>query len=458
MFSRHSLQATLMRVQMATVLIFLAGATVFGWRMTMVDLSIEDYFNVTNRLRLLRHVDDVAVLTDMGMDEAHRLRLRSRWAEDLKHVGVLDPRTEELARLAGRALQDPQAGGPALRAKRAEIAVLHQQADGSTLEAQERYRSELPWVAIAWSTILVLPLVLAWWPLRLSSHVIDGIGDLGLKVEVGRRTGDSRAVPIQRSDEIGALGLAIDEMFADLRRREAEARLARQLEVEQQKLADIVSLTGGILHEVANPLSVILANLDCLQPEPGGDGHATITGEELGGIREGLHRIQTLLRHVMEMSSGDDDIGLVDVNSVVSSVFRIIQLDDRVRSNRFSADLDPALPAVPFSRRALTLVTFSLLSLGTAVLREHKGTFAISTRSCADTIKLCVTISRRQDVFAEQAKDPFLELPEIAEYSTLCSLIRVVRSYGGDLLVFDMSADSREFQLLVPSALNKGDA
>ncbi|MBX9634883.1 MAG: hypothetical protein K2X44_07860, partial [Magnetospirillum sp.] len=257
-----SLQARLARVQLITVLAFLLGATVFCYRMTTMDEIIEQHFAIAARV-----------------DEA---------AERAVHMG----------------------------ASQAEVVHSWTQLRRTADEVERRYRSERTAAAIAWSVILALPLVMTFWPMQLSRSIVGAIGLLGRKVQAGLVAGDSASVKIERRDEIGILGAAIDDMFADLHRREAEARLAQHLEIEQERLTDMVSLTGGIAHEVANPLSVILANLDCIE---GVDGHACLSFSELDRIREGLQRIQDLLREVTAFSAGDDGIGLVDVNAVASA-------------------------------------------------------------------------------------------------------------------------------------------
>lgn len=442
-----SLQARLFRVQMVTVVAFILGAAVFGWRMTVVDQTIDRQFHLANQLRLLRHASDVADAMSTPVTDDERVVLRNILVEDLRRSGELDARVVVVIAAAERALQDLRGAGARLQALRPEIIALNRELDDRALAAEQAYRREMLWAAASWSLILLLPLVLALWPLRLSRSVIDGIHRLGRKVELGRRAGEPREIVIERGDEIGELGRAIDDTFAALRRREAEAGLARQLEVEQQRLADVVSLTGGIAHEVANPLSVIMANLDCIEME-----HSP----EIESIREGLQRIQDVLRDVTAFSGSDDGIDLVDVNSVVASAFRIVKLDDRNRGNRFAAELDPGLPAVAFRRPALALAAFSLLSLAAAALRDSRGALEVRTAARDGGVEVVIFGCRQEE--PEGRSVGFLDIPDSGEYSTLRSLIRVMRVYGGDLVIGEMSNDARQFELRLPAAPLNGRA
>lgn len=393
-----SLQARLARVQLVTVLAFLLGAAAFGYRMTTMDEIIEQHFAIAARV-----------------DEA---------AERAVHLG----------------------------ASQADVVHTWTRLRLSADEVERRYRSERTAAAMTWPVILVLPLVMTFWPLRLSRSMVGAIGLLGRKVQAGLVAGDSAAVKIERRDEIGILGAAIDDMFADLHRRQVEARLARHLEIEQQRLADMVSLTGGIAHEVANPLSVILANLDCIE---GVGGHACLSFSELDRIREGLQRIQDLLREVTAFSTGEDGIGLVDVNAVASAALRIVRLDDRLRGNHFTATLDPSLPAVEFSRPAMTLAVFSLLSLGAALLRDSRGTVAVTSLGDPQAVELRIAVAI-QDDGAEPARPCAPALTELAKHQTLQSLVRVMRAMGGELVLHTMDADALDIRLRFP--LDKGDA
>ncbi|MBC7952855.1 MAG: HAMP domain-containing histidine kinase [Rhodospirillaceae bacterium] len=392
-----SLQARLARVQLVIVLAFLVGATVFCYRMATMDDIIEQHFAIAARV-----------------DEA---------AERAVHMG----------------------------ASQAEVVHTWTQLRRSAVEVERRYRSERISAAMAWSVILVLPLVMTFWPMRLSRSIVGAIGLLGRKVQAGLVAGDSTSVKIERRDEIGILGAAIDDMFADLHRRQVEARLARHLELEQQRLTDMVSLTGGIAHEVANPLSVILANLDCIE---GVDGHACLSFSELDRIREGLQRIQDLLRDVTAFSAGDDGIGLVDVNAVASAALRIVRLDDRLRGNSFTANLDPSLPAVEFSRPVMTLAVFSLLSLGSALLRDARGTVDVTSLGDVEGVELRITVAAATQ---DDGGDPRVPaLTELAKHQTLQSLVRVMRSMGGELVLYTMETDALDIRLRFP--LHKGEA
>jgi signal transduction histidine kinase len=386
-----SLEARLARVQLVTVLVFLLGAGVFSYRMTVMDQVIEQHFTVANLL------DDAA--------------------ERAVHYGANQRDTIET------------------------WTQLRHSAD----QIEKRYRAERTDAAIAWSAILVLPLVLVLWPLRLSRSVVGAIGLLGRKVQAGLLSGDSTQVRIERKDEVGVLGAAIDDMFADLHRRQAEARLARHLEIEQQRQADMISLTGGIAHEVANPLSVILANLDCIE---GVEGHACLSFDELDRIREGLQRIQDVLREVTAFSAGDDGYGLVDVNAVALAALRMVKLDDRLRGNTFTADLDPGLPAIEFSKSATTLAVFSLLSLGAALLRDARGAVAVSSAADAQGVELRIMVASEAVGAGVASRIP--SLSDLANHQTLQSLVRVMRTLGGELMLYTMESDALDIRLRFP--------
>lgn len=437
--ARRSLQSILLHLQLATMLLFVAGAAIFCWRMILMDQAIETHFETSRKMSALRHAGDLldAIATGRKAEaEALRRRMRTEFAD----VAVPDGRTSSLIHAADKAVHEqvlPRAGVIAVRA---EVASAIEELGGQMDEAEAAYRAQLGWAAFAWSIILALPLALAFFPLRLSAGVIDGIRRLGRKIEVGRESGDSTSVAILRQDEIGSLGIAIDETFAALRKRESEAALARQLHTEQQRLTDIVSLTGGIAHEIANPLAVMLANLDLFEE----------ASPQVANIREGLERIETVLRDVTAFTSGDEHVDAVDLNSVVGSVYRIIRLDDRLRMAQFTANLDSDVPAVRFSRAVLTLSVFSLMSQAAAIIRDAKGAMAVSTRVEGDEVWVSILASRH-GMPCEPNPNATLGIESAELHSTLNSTSRVLKSAGGDLMVLTMDGDLVEYRLRIPS-------
>lgn len=441
-----SLQTHLLRLQLWTMLLFAAGAAVFCWRMIVLDQVIERQFDIGREIEVvLRTGDLVNAVTTGRLADADALRAKMR--AGFQMLPSPDERTSGLIHIAERVLADPKVSQASIAVIQGEISDLLMDLGEKSANAEDEYRGQRLWVAFAWTLILALPLGLAFLPLRLSAGVISGIRQLSDKIKLGRDTGDSSKLVIDRADEIGTLGRAIDEMFTALLRREQEVSLARQLQAEQEKMGDMVSFTGGIAHEIANPLAVILANLDTLDC----DNEAA---PQIEGIRECLERIQVLLREVTSFASGDDHLDLVDVNGVVTSVFRIVRLDDRTRGCHFSSFLDPDIPAIRFSRPALMLSLFSLSSFGAEIIRDTKGAMIISTKLEPGHVSVSMWASRAAD--AEDAGDGYLRIAETESRSVLQSMHRVLRGFGGELAVSAMHDNVREYRVTLPLTAIEG--
>lgn len=428
-----SLQTKLLRLQVATLLLFAVGAVIFCWRMIVLDQAIETHFDAGRQITALRVADDLIEAVAAGrVAEAETLRGRMRSV----FGAVTEPngRASAVVHAADKAVLLSHGGVEAVRAEAAEVTDLLQ----DELDAAEAaYRAQMVWAAFAWSVILALPLAVGFFPLRLSAGVIAGIRLLGRKVDLGRRQGDSRTVVITRQDEIGTLGRAIDETFDALRRQEAEAVLARQWRREQERLADMVSLTGGIAHEIANPLTVMLANLDLIE-----EGIP-----QVAGIREGLERIQTVLRDVTAFTSGDEHHDTIDVNAVVGTVYRVMRLDDRLRNVQFGAQLDHEVPAVTFPRAVLTLSLFSTLSQACSLVRETKGTMVVGTKRDGGNVQIFIRPHRGDGGNGS-------EWWNWAENNSSLNITRrVLTSAGGDLVVRAEDGIVAELSLRIPTVL-----
>ncbi len=134
-------------------------------------------------------------------------------------------------------------------------------------------------------------------------------------------------------DDFDALRLRIDNAFAKVRLVE-ERRLAETEARHLQKMDAIGRLAGGIGHDLANMLAVILSWVDELTPAAAGP------------VREGLQEIQgaadratRLVRHMMTLSrKGPASPEVLSLNQVLEEIAKLLR---RSLSARVSLILEP---------------------------------------------------------------------------------------------------------------------
>ena len=122
-----------------------------------------------------------------------------------------------------------------------------------------------------------------------------------------------------------SIGVNID--ISQLKRQEDQLVLERTMQIQQAKLASIGEMAAGIGHEINNPLSVALGNLELLKASL--SQHGCMTAELQGYIAKqfsGLERIRTIvggMRRLIRKESEEDKTRF-DVMELVSSCVELV--------------------------------------------------------------------------------------------------------------------------------------
>lgn len=193
---------------------------------------------------------------------------------------------------------------------------------------------------------------------------------------------------------------------ADARRQYAEITHAA-------RLALIGEITASIAHEVTQPLSAILSNVETAdlllrQPQP----DVSMVREILADVRQDdlradsiVRRLRTLLRK-RELQLED-----VDVNALASSVLSLV-LPDAVRRNIvIRTSLDPALPHALADPVHLQQVLLNLVINAMDAMKDtppEQRVLEVRTELCAEN-NLMVTVLDRGHGFEQAQKEKLFD-------------------------------------------------
>jgi signal transduction histidine kinase/ActR/RegA family two-component response regulator len=163
-----------------------------------------------------------------------------------------------------------------------------------------------------------LPLVVT----RLEAHVR---GETPLFDSEHRTTGTAGGVRwillrgrASRRDQAGR-ALLLSGVTSDVTERRA---LQAQLE-RSERMASLGTLAAGLAHEVNNPLSAVVANLEVLSRELAGDDRAELAAL-LAEARDGAERVQDVARSLKVFSrAGDDTRHPVDLREELAAAVRL---------------------------------------------------------------------------------------------------------------------------------------
>ncbi|TMB02593.1 MAG: response regulator [Deltaproteobacteria bacterium] len=172
------------------------------------------------------------------------------------------------------------------------------------------------------------------------------------------------AVPLR--DESGAVSgalLVLRDTGPERAAEEERARLQAQL-VFSERMASMGTLSGGLAHEINNPLASVLANLDLLRQELAkalpDTAHTRDLLEAVAEAHRGADRVAKIVRGLKVFSRGlDERRRPLDVAQVAEQVLHLLANELRHRA-RVVRDFQPA-PLVEASEAHLGQVLVNLI-------------------------------------------------------------------------------------------------
>jgi len=165
------------------------------------------------------------------------------------------------------------------------------------------------------------------------------------------------------------------ETLSDTIRRVIEEKRLAHLD----RMASLGTLAAGIAHEINNPLTYVIANLQLLEEE-------MPTNAPLHDALEGAARIRGIVSHVKTFSrAGDEHRTYVDLRSVLDSSIRVVMSEIRSRA-RLIKDYEN-VPLILANPGQLGQVFLNLLLNAAHSIQEgdaERNTVRVKTRTAAN--------------------------------------------------------------------------
>jgi signal transduction histidine kinase len=194
-----------------------------------------------------------------------------------------------------------------------------------------------------------------------------------------------------------ALSVVLAALYRRNKRRQADIDKHYADVTHAARLALIGEITGAVVHEVTQPLSAILSNVEAAElllqrPEP----NLALIREILSDVRRDDLRAHNVVRRLRVMLRKRElQYENVDINALVTEALTLITADAGRHNIVIRAILDPGLPAVPADPVHLQQVLLNLIVNGMEAMKETPAA------------------ERRLDVLTERLHDQFVEISVI---------------------------------------------
>jgi signal transduction histidine kinase/CheY-like chemotaxis protein len=277
---------------------------------------------------------------------------------------------------------------------------------------------------------------------------------------------ETRYTPLRGPDGavVEVIGVAID--ITDRRRAEAALKQSEARLVDADRLASLGTLAAGVAHEINNPLSYVLLNLDLvlreLDTRASGAASAVPRGDLVTRLREarlGVDRVRLIVQDLKAFSRVDTERrGPVDVRSVLDETIELCsnEIRHRARLVRDFADV----PRVEANASRLGQVFLNLLlNAGQSIAEgdvEHNQITVATSVDARGRVVVAVSDTGAgipEDILTHVFEPFFTTKPSGVGTGLGLSICHgIVTALGGEITVESRIGQGSVFRVILPGA------
>jgi signal transduction histidine kinase/ActR/RegA family two-component response regulator len=224
------------------------------------------------------------------------------------------------------------------------------------------------------------------------------------------------------------------------------------------RLASVGTLAAGVAHEINNPLAYVSANLSFLSRELPGNAANEKLRDALRDAREGVRRVEQIVRDIKTFSRSDEQSRPTDVTAVLRSALNISRRELTPKA-KLSEEYQPNLPSVLASEARLGQVFLNLLLNAAQAIPEgaaEQHQIRVRVRRSGERIEVSIrdTGGGIPKEILGRIFDPFFTTKPVGVGTGLGLSIchSIVTSMGGELQVESEPGAGSTFRVLLPSS------
>jgi len=274
---------------------------------------------------------------------------------------------------------------------------------------------------------------------------------------------DTVKSPIFDGDGQVIMTVGVSRDVSDRKKLEAQLRLT-------ETMSTVGTLAAGMAHEINNPLTYVVANLEFLAqrlPQHGpwlGEREAREWVSALTEAREGASRVQRIVKDLKDASRSDHDhFGDVDIEQVLESTLKLAA-NELLHHARIVRDYS-RVPTVSGNASRLGQVFLNLLVNAAHAIREgaaHENEIRLVLRADAKQ-RVVVEIHDSghgiPDEHLARLFEPFFTTKDVGEGTGLGLFIchRIVSDFGGTIEVESRIGSGSVFRVVLPPSSQPRD-
>jgi signal transduction histidine kinase/CheY-like chemotaxis protein len=259
-----------------------------------------------------------------------------------------------------------------------------------------------------------------------------------------------------------------DQIIAVIRSTTKDKEMQAKLLVAD-RMASLGTLAAGVAHEINNPLTYLVGNLEyAIEELPAllgdrQDDDAKALTQALADARVGAQRVTTIARGLRMFSRGDDDrTGPVDVGEVVESAVKLAMNELRHRA-RVVRELSKVPPVLGSEGRLVQVVLNLLVNAAHAIQAGHVDDNLVHVSTSVDEASQVVITVRdtgcgMPESVVARIFEPFFTTKDVGVGTGLGLSIchGIVTSLGGTLTAESEVGKGTVFRVALPALSEAG--
>lgn len=227
--------------------------------------------------------------------------------------------------------------------------------------------------------------------------------------------------------------------------------------IQAEKLASLGQIVAGLVHELNNPLTSIVAYADFLRAKAQRSDKDPEDVERLRRIGEAAERILKFSRDLVAYARPSNEIpGPVDINAVIEQALVFCEHEFAEANVTVQRDLDGDSPAVRGVSGQLTQVFVNLFTNAAHAMAPRGGTLSVSTQVNLEREALQVDVNDEGVGISEEKLsrifEPFYTTKEKGQGTGLgLAIVRdILTNLGGNLSAMSEEGNGSTFRVLLP--------
>jgi two-component system, NtrC family, sensor kinase len=227
--------------------------------------------------------------------------------------------------------------------------------------------------------------------------------------------------------------------------------------IQAEKLATLGQVVAGVVHELANPVTSIVACTDFLLKRGRAAGAPAVDLEYLVRIGTAADRVHTFCRDLVTYARpATEGPGPVPIHDVIRQAFAFCEHELSRHEVDFSQEITEGIPPVLGQPGPLTQVFINLFTNAAHAMSDHGGRLLVVTSAVDESARIAVTVTDTgvgiPSNVVPKIFEPFFTTKEKGRGTGLgLSIVReIIRAHRGAVEVQSTPGEGSTFTVLLP--------